>query len=70
VEYGVLAVVRVLDALKTSQPMVGGPLNIVRITSEGAHHLDDDEVEEVRSHVTRWQEADMETLDSILPGSS
>jgi proteasome beta subunit len=68
VDYGVLAVVRVLDALKTSQPMVGGPLNLVRITKEGAHHLDDDEVEEVRGHVTRWEEADLRTLDSLFDG--
>ena len=46
--YGVLAVVRVLDALTVSQPMVGGPLNLVRITPDGAHHLEDDEIEAVR----------------------
>lgn len=53
VGYGVLAVVRVLVALATSQPMVGGPLNIFRIAPDGAHRLDDNEIEEVRGHMRR-----------------
>lgn len=68
VDYGVLAVVRVLDALKTSQPMVGGPLNVVRITPEEARHLDADEIEEVREHVQRWEDADQRALDSLFDG--
>jgi proteasome beta subunit len=68
VDYGVMAVVRVLDALAVSQPMVGGPLNLVRITEEGARHLDEDEIEEVRGHVRRWEEADQRALDSLFDG--
>lgn len=68
VDYGVLAVVRVLDALAVSQPMVGGPLNICRITADRARHLDGDEVERVRRHVGRWEEADQATLDGLFDG--
>ncbi|MEX1178522.1 MAG: hypothetical protein WEB09_08675 [Nitriliruptor sp.] len=68
VDYGVIAVVRVLDALTVSQPMVGGPLNIVRITPAGAEHLDDDAIEEVRGHVRRWEDAEQEALDALFVG--
>lgn len=66
VGYGMLAVVRVLDALALSQPTVGGPLNIVRITTEGAHHLEDEEIDEVRQDVKRWDAADQRALDTVF----
>jgi proteasome beta subunit len=68
VDYGVLAVVRVLDALAVSQPMVGGPLNIVRLTEDGARHLEADAIDEVRADVARWEEADQRTLDALFDG--
>jgi proteasome beta subunit len=68
VEYGVLAVVRVLEALRISQPMVGGPLNLVRLTADGAHFLDDDAVEEAREQVERWKQEDQRTLDRLFDG--
>jgi proteasome beta subunit len=68
VDYGVLAMVRVLDALTVSQPMVGGPLNLFRITEDGARALDDDEIDEVRADVERWEQADQETLDALFDG--
>lgn len=68
VDYGVLGVVRVLDVLKVSQPMVGGPLCLVRITEDGARHLDDEAVAEAREHVARWQRADQRALDSLFDG--
>jgi len=68
VDYGVLAVVRVLDALSVSQPQVGGPLSVVRITSEGADHLDEERIEEVRRHVSRWEEAEQLALDGLFDG--
>jgi len=68
VDYGVLAVVRVLDALAISQPQVGGPLNVSRITPEGARLLEDDEVADVRRHVERWEDADRTTLDNLFDG--
>jgi proteasome beta subunit len=68
VDYGVIAMVRVLDALATSQPMVGGPLNLFRITEEGARALDADEIDEVRGHVERWEQADQAALDGLFDG--
>lgn len=68
VDYGVLAVVRVLDALKISQPMVGGPLNIARITPDGARQLEEKDIEEVRRHVERWEQADRRALDGLFDG--
>lgn len=68
VDYGVIAMVRVIDALAVSQPMVGGPLNVCRITPDGAHHLDDDEIEEARGHVHRWEDAEQDALDSLFVG--
>lgn len=68
VDYGVLAVVRVLDALAISQPQVGGPLNVCRITPDEARLLEDDEVADVRRHVERWEDADRTTLDNLFDG--
>ncbi len=68
VDYGVLAAVRVLDALAVSQPMVGGPLNVARITPDGADHLDEERIETVRGHVERWDEADRQALDALFDG--
>jgi proteasome beta subunit len=68
VDYGVIAMVRVIDALAVSQPMVGGPLNVCRITPDGARHLDDDEIEEARGHVHRWERAEQDALDSLFVG--
>jgi proteasome beta subunit len=68
VDYGVIAMVRVIDALAVSQPMVGGPLNICRITPEGARSLGDDEIDEVRGHVQRWERAEQDALDGLFRG--
>jgi proteasome beta subunit len=68
VDYGLMAVVRVLEALKVSQPMVGGPLDIARITPDGARRLEEKDIEEVRRHVERWEQADRYTLDSLFDG--
>jgi proteasome beta subunit len=65
VAYGVLAAVRVLDALRDTSPSVGGPLDVARITPEGAHHLSDDEISEVRQDVTRWVDAEHRVLDRL-----
>jgi proteasome beta subunit len=68
VDYGVLAVVRVLEALRISQPMVGGPLNLVRITPDGAEFLDEDTIEGAREQVDRWEREDQRTLDRLFDG--
>lgn len=67
VEHGVVAVLRVLDALDASSPSVGPPMDVCRITAEdGAHHLDEDEIAAVREHVTRWEELEQTALDELF----
>jgi proteasome beta subunit len=66
VDYGVLAALRVLDALDASSSSVGGPMDICRITRDGARHLTDDEVEDVRRQVNRWIELEHKALDELF----
>ncbi|MCW2689688.1 MAG: proteasome subunit alpha or beta [Mycobacterium sp.] len=68
VDYGVLAALRVLDALDASSPSVGGPMGVCRITPDGARHLEEDEIAKVRDQVRRWVELERQTLDQILNG--
>ncbi len=63
VDYGVVAALRVLDALDSSSPSVGGPMDICRITPEGARHLDEDEVAHVRERVTTWIGLEQRAID-------
>lgn len=65
-EYGVVAALRVLDALDASSPSVGGPMDLCRLTVDGAHHLTPDEVEEVRAQVDRWIELEHKALDQLF----
>lgn len=66
VEYGVLAALRVLDALDASSSSVGGPMDICRLTPEGAKHFTEDEVDDVRRQVSRWVEREHEALDTLF----
>jgi 20S proteasome alpha/beta subunit len=66
VDYGVVAALRVLDALDASSPSVGGPMDICRITPEAARHLDEDEVARVREHVTTWIDLEQRALDELF----
>lgn len=66
VDYGMVAALRVLDALDTSSPSVGGPMDLCRITPEGAQHLDDDAIAEVRKRVDRWIELEKQALDGLF----
>ncbi|MDT5184031.1 MAG: proteasome beta subunit [Mycobacterium sp.] len=66
VDYGVVAALRVLDALDTSSPTVGGPMDVCRITPEEARDLDPDEVEQVRDRVSRWIELEQRALDDLF----
>lgn len=66
VDYGVLAAVRVIEALSVTSPSVGLEIDVARITPDGAHHLDDDEVEAAREDVKRWVEAERKLIDSLL----
>ncbi|MGV0837230.1 proteasome protein [Mycolicibacterium thermoresistibile] len=65
VDHGLLAVLRVLDALDVSSPSVGGPMDLCRITPDGAHHLSPDEVEQVRERVRTWRELEQRVIDEL-----
>ncbi|MCV7279927.1 proteasome protein [Mycolicibacterium flavescens] len=66
VDYGMVAALRVLDALDTSSPSVGGPMDLCRITPEGAQHLDDDEIAGLRDRVGRWIDMEQQVLDGLF----
>lgn len=65
-DYGTVGALRVLDALDASSPSVGGPMDICRLTSDGATHLTPDEVDEVRAQVKRWVELEHHALDGLF----
>lgn len=66
VDHGVVAAVRVLDALTQTSPSVGGPLDVFRLTPDGAQHLQDGDIDDVRGHVERWAELEQQVLDDLL----
>ena len=66
VEYGVLAALRVLDALDETSPSVGGPMDVCRITPDGADHLDPDRIDEARAEVRKWLELERKVLDRLF----
>lgn len=66
VRYGVITAVRVLDALMTTSPSVGGPLDVYRITSDGAEHYGEDELAQVREDVARWHDREQQVLDELF----
>lgn len=66
VNHGVVAALRVLDALDQSSPSVGGPMDICRITPDGAQHFDEEAVAEVRRSVCRWVELEQRALDDLF----
>lgn len=66
VDYGVVAALRVLDALDMSSPSVGGPMDVCRITPDGANHLTPGEVDEVRTQVNRWIQLEHQALDQLF----
>ena len=66
VDHGVAAVMRVLDALDRTSPSIGGPMNLCRMTPDGAHHLDEKEVEQARERVRRWVELEQRALDGLF----
>lgn len=67
IEYGMVAALRVLDALDASSPSIGGPMDLCRITPEdGAHHLSPEEVDAVREDVRRWVGLEHRALDELF----
>ena len=65
VDHGVLAAVRVLDALRITSPSIGGPVDIYRLTPEGAEALSERDVARVRKTILRWTELEGEALDRL-----
>ena len=61
---------RVLDALDRTSPSIGGPMNICRTTPDGAHHLDEKEIEEPRERVRRWGDLEQRALDELSVGQT
>jgi proteasome beta subunit len=66
VDYGLVAALRVLDALDVSSPSVGGPMDLCRITADGAHHLDPEEVDGIREQVGRWLKLEERALAELF----
>jgi len=66
VDYGVAAAVRTLDALARTSASVGDDIDVCRITPDGARHLTDEDVDQVRGVVARWVEAERAALDGLL----
>jgi 20S proteasome alpha/beta subunit len=66
IDYGVVAAVRVIDALAQTSPSVGGALDVCRITPDGTQHLDDKEIDEVRTHAKRWTDLEHKSLDDLF----
>lgn len=65
VDLGVLAAVRVLDALRISSPSVGGPVDVFRLTPDDARALSEDQIQEIRAQVRRWADLEGEALDRV-----
>jgi len=68
VDYGVVAAVRVLDALRVTSPSIGGPVDIYRLTPDGAQALSEKEIERVRKQVRHWAELESKALDQLFAG--
>lgn len=66
VDHGVVAAVRVLDALRITSPSVGGPVDVYRMTPDGAHGLDTTEIDRARERVRRWEDLEEKVLDELF----
>ena len=66
VDYGVVAAVRVLDALRVTSPSIGGPVDIYRLTPDGAQALSEKDIDRVRKQVQRWAELESKALDELF----
>ena len=67
VDYGVVAVVRILDTLRVTSPSIGGPVDVYRITADEADALSK-EIDRVRKQVQRWSELESKALDELFAG--
>ncbi|MBU0583503.1 MAG: proteasome protein [Alphaproteobacteria bacterium] len=64
--FGCAAVLRVLQALDLTSASVGKPFSLCRIDEQGAHHLSQEEIEEVSQVVRRWEEAEQAVIADIF----
>lgn len=64
--FGCAAVLRVLKALDLTSPSVGEPFSLCRIDADGAHHLADEEIEQVSDLVGRWEDAEQAAIADIF----
>lgn len=65
VDHGVLAAVRVLDALRITSPSVGGEIDVFRMTPDGAKELSPREINAVRTKIKKWEKLENEALDRL-----
>ena len=68
VDYGVVAVVRILDTLRMTSPSIGGPIDLYRITEDKAVPLSEKDIDRVRKQVQRWSELESKALDELFAG--
>jgi proteasome beta subunit len=66
VRFGCAAVLRVLQALDLTSASVGKPFSLCRIDAKGAHHLSEEEIEEVSDVVRRWEDAEQAVIADIF----
>ncbi|RST88000.1 proteasome protein [Aquibium carbonis] len=66
VHFGCAAVLRVLQALDLTSASVGKPFSLCRIDADGAHHLSEDEIEEVGDVVLRWEKAEQAIIADLF----
>jgi proteasome beta subunit len=66
VDYGVVAAVRVLDTLDATSPSIGGPIDVYRLTADGAEPLSEKDIDRVRTQVQRWTDLEGKALDKLF----
>ena len=64
--FGCAAVLRVLQALDLTSASVGEPFSLCRIDANGAHHLSDEDIEQVSDDVRRWEDAEKTAISDIF----
>ncbi|MET7468421.1 proteasome protein [Micromonospora sp. NPDC005686] len=65
-EFGVVGMVRVLEALERTSPSVGRPFSVACIREEGAHHLDEKEIAKALKDAERWRDLEQKALDGLF----
>lgn len=66
VAFGCAAVLRVLQALDLTSASVGKPFSLCRIDAKGAHHLSEEEIEELDGVVSKWEKAEKAVVNKMF----